>query len=309
MPNVMSVALTGASGFVGGHVLSNLLAAGHKVQALVRRPDRFNPRVADAKLQVIEGSLTHEAALARLVHGADAVIHVVGIIMENRRNGQTFEQVHTQSTKRLIAAAGQAGVGRWVQVSALGTRPDAVSTYHRTKWDAEQAVRDCGLSYTIVRPSLIHGPDGEFMQMVKGFWCKFMPPFVPYFGAGPFGTGGAGRLQPVWVEDVARCCCDALSNDKTVNETYPMGGPDVYTWPTLYQTCARHLPGARKKRIIALPAWKAKILAQLPGTPFNWDQVIMSQEDSVCDIGKVQTDFGFEVAPFEPTFADYAAQI
>ncbi|MEE9212982.1 MAG: NAD(P)H-binding protein [Phycisphaeraceae bacterium] len=303
----LCVALTGGTGFVGRHVLQHLLNRNHRVRALVRDPDRLT--VKDSNVHPIAGDLFNRSALAQLVRGADAVVHIVGIIMEKPRQGQTFDRVHRVATLNLLGAAGDAHVKRWVHMSALGTRPDAVSTYHRTKWAAEQAIRDSGLDYTIFRPSMIHGPDGEFMQMVRGFWCNRLPPFVPYFGAGLLGRGGAGKLQPVWVQDVARCFAGALTNSKSVGETYPIGGPDVYTWPQFYETCRRHLPRARNKRIMAVPVWYASLIAGKPGVPFNRDQVIMSQEDSVCGIEKVQTDFDVELASFEPTFAEYAASI
>lgn len=299
----LCVALTGATGFVGRHVLAQLLAGGHRVHALVRHPHRLNTQ--DAKLHEVTGDLFDDDALGRLVDGANAVVHLVGIIMENPRCGQTFQRIHTQGTQRLLDAAKAAGVSRWVHMSALGSRPNAVSRYHRTKWDAEQAVRTSGLNHTIFRPSVIHGPDGEFMRMVKGFWCHVIPPFVPYFGK----EHTAGRLQPVWVQDVARCYAEALSNPQADGETYPLGGPDVYTWPGFYRTCQAHLPTARKKRIVGLPLWYVKMIAGKPGVPFNLDQVVMSQEDSICQIAKVQEHFGFELAAFEPTFARYASQI
>lgn len=307
-PSSICVALTGATGFVGRHVLSRLRLEGFRVRALVRDPSRLDK--TDARVQGVAGGLFNDAALAELVKGADAVVHLVGIIMEKPGKGQTFERVHTEGTQRLLAAAKSAGVKRWVHMSALGSRPDAVSRYHRTKWQAECAVRDSGLDHTIFRPSIIHGPDGEFMQMVKGFCCGLFPPFMPYFGAGLLGRGGAGRLQPVWIEDVARCFVDALTNTKTINEVYPLGGPDVYTWPGLYTTCHQYIPGARKgRKPMAVPVWYANLIAGKPGVPFNRDQVIMSQEDSVCDTAKAREHFGFELAAFEPTFAQYAAQI
>jgi len=309
MSKPLTVALTGASGFVGGHVLARLLTDGHKVRALVRSPARFDPKVSDAKLTVVEGGLFDDRALAELLDGVAVVIHLVGIIRQRARRGQTFDRIHHEATRRLIVAAKQAGEPRWLHMSALGTGPRAVSAYHRTKWQGEQVVRSSGLAYTIMRPSIIHGPDGEFMEMVKGFWQKRFPPFVPYFGSGPLGLGGAGHLQPVWVEDVARCFAEAMSNDRTIHETYPLGGPDVYTWPGFYEACKKYLPNPREKKIVAVPVWYARLIAGKPLVPFNKDQVIMSQEDSTCAIGKVQTDFGFELAAFEPTFAEYADQI
>ena len=305
------VALTGASGFVGRHVLPTLLEAGYHVRALVRDPQRLSIR--DGRMEPVEGNLFDLASLRRLVDGAAAVIHLVGIIMQVPGRNQTFENVHVEGTLNLLEAARGAGIKRWVHMSALGSRPNAVAEYHRTKWEAEQAIRDSGVNYTILRPSIIHGPDGEFMQMVKTFACRKLLgvlPWMPYFGAGPLGSGGAGRLQPVFVEDVARCFVDALGNDRTGMETYPMGGPDVYRWPQLFELCKRHLPDARAgNRPVAVPVWYARLIAGKPLVPFNLDQVIMSQEDSICRIAKVETDFDIKLAPFEATFSKYAAQI
>jgi len=305
------VALTGATGFVGRHILSSLLEANVRVRALVRNPRRLT--IKDARVEVIDGNLGEVTSLARLVEGATAVVHVVGIIMESPKWGQTFQRVHFEGTRNLIEAARRASIQRWIHMSALGSRPDAVSDYHRSKWAAEQAVRESGLTNTIFRPSIIHGPDGEFMRMVKQFACRRLAgvlPWMPYFGSGLLGRGGAGRLQPVWVEDVARCFVASLTNTASNNEIYPMGGPDAYTWPQFFEICKRHLPRARPaNRPKAVPVWYARLIAGKPGVPFNRDQVIMSQEDSVCQIAKVKSDFGFTLAPFEETFADYAAQI
>ncbi len=304
----LTVALTGGTGFVGRHVLAKLLAAGHRVKALVR--DAAKLEGIDQRVHRVEGDLFDDEAVRELVDSADAVVHLVGIIMENPKQGQTFERVHVESTRRLLAAAKSAGVRKWVHMSALGSRPSAVSTYHRTKWQAEELVRGSGFDYTIFRPSIIHGPDGEFMQMVRGFWCGFFPPFiVPDFGAGPLGTGGAGRLQPVYVEDVATCFAGALTNAKASGETYPLGGPVAVTWPQLYEAVGRHLINKRKKRVLPVPAWYAKIIAGKPGVPFNLDQVIMSQENSTCEIAKVENDFGIKLADFEATVAQYAGSI
>jgi NADH dehydrogenase len=200
-------------------------------------------------------------------------------------------------------------------MSAVGARPDAVSDYHKTKFRAEEYLRGSGLDWTIIRPSLIHGPDGEFMQM-EAKWVRFRAPpflFMPYFGRGALGFGGAGLLQPVYVKDVARAFVDALENPKTIGEVYLLGGPDVITWPELHDISSRAIRRSGKPRFtLPIPAWSARIQAAiLPNAllGFNRDQVIMSQEDNTCDLTKFKDDFGWEPQPFEPTLKSYASRL
>src|SRR6185436_19566424 len=121
--------------------------------------------------------------LERGMRGASAVIHLVGIIFEQPYSGVTFQRMHFEGTRAVVDAAKLAGVKRYVHMSALGTRMDAASDYHKTKYAAEQYVRASGLDWTIFRPSMIHGPKGEFMQMVNKWVHKKEPPFfaMPYF--------------------------------------------------------------------------------------------------------------------------------
>jgi uncharacterized protein YbjT (DUF2867 family) len=333
----ITVALTGATGFVGRHVLPILLEKGFRVRVLVRDASKLT--MNHQRILPVHGDLFDQGAITRLLEDAQAVIHLVGIIMETPHLGQTFDRVHRLATERLLASAIRAKVPRWIQMSALGTRPDATSNYHRTKWEAEQAIRESGIEHTIFRPSIIHGHDGEFMQMVKGFWCDALPPFIPYFGrglsAGEYirlvramltlpkpavdqGTSSngrvmpraeAGKLQPVWVDDVARCMVESLDRPSTIHEIYPMGGPQEYTWAKLYSVCGQYLSQTRPKPILAVPVWAAGLIAGKPGVPFSAAQVTMSQEDSTCDIQKVQSEFDIKLAPFESTYAQYVDQI
>ncbi len=302
------VGLTGATGFVGRHVLRHLLDAGHGVRALVRDADRL-AQPDRANVTAVAGDLFDPAALRRLVDGADAVVHLVGIIAERPTRGQTFERIHIEGTCNLLAAARGSGTRRWVHMSALGARPDAPAKYHRTKYEAEQRVRGSGMDWTIFRPSLIHGPDGEFMRMVRGFCTGWFPPFLPYFGKGLLGNGGGGSLQPIWVEDVARCFTAAPGNAKSIGQVYPLGGPKVYTWPALYELCRDVFTPGSRRRPRGVPVWYAKLIAGLPGVPFNRDQVLMSQEDNVCSSAKAIADFGFEPADFASTLAEYGPRM
>ena len=302
----LRVFVTGASGFVGGAVVRELLARGHSVYALTHRASL----PAEARLHAIRGSLFDPAALDAGIRGCDAVIHLVGIIMERRSRGITFERIHEEGTRSVVDAAKRNGVMRYVHMSALGTRPGAVSRYHHTKWAAEEYVRASGLDWTIIRPSLIHGPGG-FMEMEAAWARKKAAPFLvmPYFGRGVLGLGGAGLLQPVYVEDVARAFADALENPRTIRQTYELAGPDRMTWPQMHHMVSKKLVG--KPRLAApLPAWWAKLLAWAglgPLLGFSRDQVIMSQEDNVGDTTLFERDFSWKPRSMEQTLDEYAS--
>ena len=304
------VFVTGGSGFVGAAVVSKLLARGHSVNALTHR--RTLQGVAD-RVNVIRGDLFDASVLEACMAGCDAVIHLVGIIFEKRSQRVTFERIHVGGTRAVVDAAKRAGVRRYLHMSALGTRPNAASKYHQTKHAAEEYVRASGLDSTIFRPSMIHGPRGEFMR-TEAAWARrrAMPYlFMPYFGAGPLGRGGTGRLQPVFVDDVARAFADALERPNTVGRTYCLAGTEVVTWPQLHHVVSEAITG-RRRWAVPLPVWQGKLLARVvPGSllPFNRDQVVMSQEDSTCDPAPFEADFGWIPRPFRETLATYAKQL
>jgi NADH dehydrogenase len=304
------VFITGGSGFVGGAAIDELLARNYAVNALVNRKSLAG---RDDRVREIKGNLFDARAVESGIRGCDAVIHLVGIIMEKPTRGMTFERIHFEGTRSIVDAARRAGVKRYLHMSALGVRPDAVSDYHQTKFRAEEYVRASGLDWTIFRPSLIHGPRGEFMGMIAKWARKQAPPFLfmPYFGAGLSGSRGAGMLQPVFVGDVARAFVDALENPKTVGEVYLVGGADQLTWPELHRASAQAIVGKRRW-VMALPVWYAKLLTRVlprPLLPFNRDQVIMSQEDNSCDLAKFRDDFGWEPRGFSTVLPTYARQL
>jgi NADH dehydrogenase len=288
---------------------------------LARSGDRVRRRLpaeARDRIETIEGTLFDRSALRRAAEGCHAAIHLVGIILQNPLTGQTFDRVHRKGTIRVIEALKSAGIRRCVHMSALGTRPGAEAKYHRTKHAAEQAVRESGLDWTILRPSLIHGPDGEFMRLIKVFVCDRLLPVIPYFG------DGERRLQPVSVKDVAWCFVESLTRADTIGQTVPLGGPVSYSWKELYRVCQRLIPGARRKRLVSTPVPLAKALpwAVMPALTaagvfssklrllrFNRDQVVMSQEDNVCDHTLAERAFGITMRVFEDELTEYADQI
>jgi NADH dehydrogenase len=302
--------VTGATGFVGSAVVEELTIRGFAVNALARRGTITAPT---GDVRTITGDLFDDKALDQGLGDAAGVIHLVGIIAQDPSKGITFERIHHRGTQSIVDAAKRNGLRRYVHMSALGTRPDALSDYHKTKYEAEQYVRGSGLDWTIIRPSMIHGPGGAFMKMEAGWARRHSPPFLfmPYFGAGPLGLGGAGLLQPVYVRDVARAFVDALEKPQTIGRAYDLGGPEAMTWPQMHRAVASALVG-KPRPVVALPAWYARLLTTVtPGflLPFNRDQVIMSQEDNTCDLSPFRADFGWEPGSFSQTLDVYKSQL
>ena len=148
--------VTGATGFVGHAVVRALLAHGFLVRCLVR-PGSEAALKGFESIDRVPGDVLEPDALAASVEGCGALVHLVGIIREHRTRGVTFDRLHTQATANMLAVAHEAGVKRYVQMSAVGTRPGATSRYHQTKWQAEEVVRASALDWTIVRPVILVG--------------------------------------------------------------------------------------------------------------------------------------------------------
>ncbi len=317
-PKSRTVAVTGATGFVGRHVVRALVRRGHAVRALVRHASRAPLLPADGVTRIL-GDIFDPAAARDLCNGADTLIHLIGIRAE-RPPGVTFQRLHIEAAREALRAASGAGVRRFLHMSALGTRPDARSAYHRTKFAAEQLVRASGLAWTILRPSIIHGPEGEFMRMAKGWVTGGKPPFIflPYFTPfdGPRPLPPA-KAQPVHVEDVAALFADAVTNDASIGEVYPVGGPDELTWPDLLRAVRDAIPGAKRSLepqglpapVCLMQARAARALGLSRLLPFTEGDVIMATEPNVCDVSKARAHFAFTPRPFARSVGEYGAQV
>ncbi len=316
--NGLTIAMTGASGFVGRYVAAALIERGHTVRALSR--DRNAPRVLpDEGVEVVLGDVFDDGALNRAAEGADCFINLIGIHRE-QPGGCTYERMHVRATQRCLDVAAEAGVDRFVQMSALGVRPEARSDYHKSKRLAELAVMDSGLDWTIFRPSIIHGPEGEFMHMAKdwvtgvGLPGFFLPYFIPFDGPKPMPPAS---VQPVHVEDVAALFADSVDNDDAIGEIYGVGGPQAYPWPDLLRTIRDIVPGAKPslqpqglpEPVFVMKAKGAKMLGVSALLPFTVDDVLMATEPNTCSTAKAFSHFGFEPRAFETSLADYAAQL
>jgi uncharacterized protein YbjT (DUF2867 family) len=264
----VKVLVTGGTGFVGPKVVQALLGSGHDVRALVREPSRAELLEAWG-CELAQGDVTDAESLRRAVEGCAGIVHLVALI---QGRPEDFERVMTRGTQVLLGAAKQAGVERFVLMSALGTTETSKEAvpYFGAKWAMEQAVKESGLPHVIFRPSFVFGRDGGilaiFLRQVR--WSPVTPVVGP----------GTQRIQPIWVEDVAAYFAAAVSLDAATNSTFEVGGPEVVTWNELYDRIRTVL---RKRRLtlhlpFGLMRANAAVLEKLPGpTPITRDQVTM----------------------------------
>jgi NADH dehydrogenase len=222
------ILVTGGTGFVGQEVVCKLLGLGYQVRLLVRHPERAGRFAHHPRIELCPGDVLRPETLPAAMAGAQAVIHLIGIIAETSR--VTYEQAHTEATRNLLAAAQQAGVTRWVQMSAIGTRPHANSRYHLTKWEAEELVRQSGLDWTILRPSLIYGYDehDRLLNLLR-FALGWPLDFIQFYSF-PLLDGGAPLIQPVSVREVAHCFAHAPAKEAAIGQTFDLVGPVAFSW-------------------------------------------------------------------------------
>ena len=287
----MLVAITGATGFVGRHLASLFLRRDHRVRALVRDPSRAEFLAAQGA-ELVVGALDNDAALTRLLDGADAAVHLVGIIVE--QGSATFSAVHVDGTRRLLGAARAAKVHRFIHMSALGARPDERATpYHRTKWQAEELVRSSGVPAVILRPALISGPESVPIRVLRRMhrWS----PVIPVFGDGQF------PIQPVWIEDIALAFALALERADMAG-SFELGGPVVMPYEEFVRAIGRAAGNPRPLVHVPLTLvrWAARALDPLgPAAPLTSIQLQMLLEGSRTASNAIRTVFGIQPLSFE----------
>jgi len=294
----MKVFVTGATGFVGREVCKQLIEAGHDVRALLHNQTDAEKTAAT---DTVCGDTTVLDSLTNILTGCDAVIHLVGIIREFPRQGVTFEKLHTESTGNMLQAAKQQQVPRYLQMSANGTRPDAVTSYHKTKWAAEQLVRESGLDWTIFRPSLIFGPEDMFVNMLADLIRKL--PVVPVMGDGQY------RLQPVSVKDVAAGFIAALDCPQSRGQTYLCGGPELYSYDQILDLIGAALgkktPLSKLHHPLLLMKPVVAMMQSIPQFPMTSDQLQMLLEENICDPTEWAETFSLQLQDFPSGIAEY----
>ena len=296
-----TVTLFGGTGFVGRYVTQLLAHHGWRIIVASRHPDRALPlKTAGVVGQVVPvfADVRDDASVAAAVAGADAVINLVGILYE--RGKQRFDAIHAEAAGRVARAAAAAGARHLVHVSAIGASADSPSAYARTKAAGEAAVRAAFPGASILRPSVIFGPEDGFFNLFATL--ARTAPFLPLFG------GGTTRFQPVYARDVAQAVLACLEREGAAGQTYELGGPRVYTLREIMQLTLQQT--GRKKRLVSLSwgmaAFEAKLLGLLPKPPLTSDQVAQLKIDNVVSPGaKTLADLGIQPTPAELILPSY----
>nr|WP_070960561.1 complex I NDUFA9 subunit family protein [Hyphomonas sp. Mor2] len=291
------VTLFGGSGFIGRYAARSLVKAGYRVRVAVRRPHLAGDvRLAGAPgwVDIVQANVRHKASVEAALEGADAVVNLVGILYEKGR--QSFESAQRDGAINVAEACAAAGIKTLVHVSAIGADPASKADYAETKGEAESAIREVLPTATILRPSIVFGPEDEFFNR---FAALSTHPLTNLFPVLPAIGGGETKLQPVYAGDVADAIANAIGRDDARGNTYELGGPSVYSMKELYAFIGETID--RKRFPLPLPFFVAKPLGLAFGTiyrfiwplssgilgapPITGDQVEMLKFDNVVSEG------------------------
>ena len=295
-----TILVTGASGFVGSHTVPALIVAGHRVVALARSPAAGEavlsrlPMADRSSVELRDGDVTHPVMLASAMAGVDAVIHLVAI-PRDLNSGADLARINTEGTRAILAAMSTAGVRRLVHLGALGVIDDPSLHYASSKARAEAAVRDSGLDWTVLKPSLQFGPGDGFFNIIASL-VRLSPGVVPVPG------DGKSRFQPIFVGDVAAIVARSIADPGTIGESFELGGPRYWT----YREITREVLDALGKRraIVPIPLPLIRIvartaeLARLP-FPVATDQLRQLRLDNVGPLDLIPARFGFQPRAME----------
>ncbi len=278
----MKVLVAGGSGFIGTNLCTALLERGHDVTALSRNPEGGT---LPEGVEIAIGDVSAADSIVDAVAGQDVVVNLVALSpLFKPRGDTTHESVHLQGTENLVRAAEDAGVDRFVQMSALGADPNGPTAYIRAKGQAEDVVRDADLEWVIFRPSVVFGEGGEFVSFTK----KLSTPFVTGLPG-----GGKTRFQPIWVGDLVPMLADAAEDDEHVGQSYDIGGPDVLTLADV--TKLAYKAEGKSITILPVPMAMAKLgmtaAGPIPFIPFGPDQARSLKMDNTVTENDI-TAFG-----------------
>lgn len=288
----MKILITGVTGFVGSHLAEGFAAQGHSVRGLVRSSGARGHLAPGTRVEFVQGDVTRPETLTDAMKGVDAVIHLVAISME--RGGATYQGINAQGTRNVVQAAQAAGVKRFIQQSALAADSKSPYGYLRSKGEGEDAVRASALDWTIVRPSVLVGPEDEFANALAR-WLVITPLAFPLVG------DGQARFQPLWVEDLATIYGKILDNPHTIDQTYEVGGPEQLTYEEIVRQVLFALQRKRLLLKVPVPLMRPVVKGMelvLPKPPATTSLLDLLNVTNTTTLDSVERQFGFEPRRF-----------
>ncbi|WP_026607026.1 complex I NDUFA9 subunit family protein [Methylocapsa acidiphila] len=308
------VTVFGGSGFLGRHVVRALARRGWRVRVASRRPDlafHLQPSGKVGQIHAVQANLRYPDSIVHALRDAEAVVNLVGVLSE--AGAQRFDAVHNLGAQAIAKLSEDAGIETFVHVSAIGADPDAASEYARSKGLGEQAVRIFRPKAVILRPSVVFGPEDDFFNRFATM-ARFLPA-LPLIG------GGATKLQPVFVGDVAEAVALAVDGKAEPRTTYELGGPDIATLRRIIEFVLSVTE--RKRWLVSVPVTEAKMIAGV--TEFakkaslglfpdfltiTGDQIALLQSDNVVskeaiDEGRTLQGLGLAPESFEAFVPSY----
>ena len=289
------ILVTGGTGFIGPRVVHALRERDKEVRALVRNPSgKAATTLAAWGAELVRGDMTDRESLRGAVEGSEVVIHLVAI---RQGSGEQFRRVMEDGTRDLVAAAKEAGVKRFVLMSALGTTEETkdLVPYYHAKWEEEQAVSGSGLEHVIFRPSFVFAKDGGILPTFRRL--AKVAPVTPITGS------GKQRIQPIWIDDVAAYFAQSVDKPEAANGTFELGGPDAVSWNEFWARLKRAL-GQRRPSVhvpMALMRANALVTERLPGNiPLSRDLLTMLEHgDNVVSNDEAVRTFRLPLVPLD----------
>jgi NADH dehydrogenase len=304
MPVTRQITVFGGSGFIGRHIVRRLAPEGAIIRVPTRNPEHvlnLKPAGDVGQIVPVSCSMRSDASVAAAIGNSGAVINLIGTLNPNRRD--TFQAVHLEAAARIARIAREQGATSFIHMSALGASTNAKAAYARSKMAGEEAVRTFFPEATILRPSIVFGPEDKFFNMFATM-ARFLP-FLPLIG------GGQTKFQPVYAGDIAAAIVEILYRPEARGQVFELGGPSVYTFRQLLELMLEEI--GRHRRFIDMPwamaKFKATFLELLPNAPLTRDQVEMLKSDNVIRDTQAKTfrDLGISPTALEvilPTYMD-----
>ena len=295
----MKVALFGGTGFVGSYITRELVREGFTPKVLVQSGSLSK---INSPCEVVKGDIQNKNSILETMQGAEAVIYTIGIIREFPKKGVTFKELHLNGLKRCLEIALKIGVKRFILMSANGVRPDG-KAYQRTKWQADEALKESGLNWTIFRPSLIFGDPGgegrpEFCTQIRDDMLSLpFPAPLFYNGLLPFNAGSFS-MSPIHVKNVAEFFVKSIKLKVCEKNIFDLGGPEALTWKEIIHQIA--LASGKRTWKIPAPVAVIKIAASILDR-FKWFPVTRDQLTMLMEGNTVSTNYfdDFSINPIK----------